>query len=375
MAKGDSFACEAKEVTDDRALRPTVQLTDNDAHNRHIYLYTPCFTDDGGTLIYLSERAGGRPLRRKGAQNIFSMDLSNFRSTQLTDARGIFGGGSWYIEKTRRIYYWEKTALRSVQIDTLEEETIYDEGYQGSYLSASCDGRFVAFGARCEEVPRFDEDFAGHFALMVIATDGSGSHPALTVPFPISHVQFSPVDPTLIIFCWEGPWRSVPQRIWKSNIDGVEAGPLGPQNPNECRGHEFFTGSGSRVGYHGSHFHLCGGDGKYMAEETSWFVGLVNADGARDEQFECPGPTGHCQMNFAEDLFVCDEGCAHERPRQCIALMRIHGQRCVPEPLFYHGSSWKPQGAHPHPQFRPGDAHVIFTTDYTGLSNIYMTTV
>jgi len=367
MAKGDLFQSEAKRLKDDRASKPTIQLTENDSHNRHLYLYAPTFADGGDTLIYISARGG--------AQNFYQMDLSTFQSTQITDAERIFAGGSWYLEKTRRIYYWEKTAVKSVDIDTLEEKTLYDEGYQGGYLSVSCDGRFVAFGARCENVPGFDEDFAGHFALMVVSTGGEGAHPALTVPFPISHVQFSPVNPRLILFCWEGLWRSVPQRMWKSDIDGIEAGPLGAQNPNERRGHEFFTASGGRVGYHGSRLHLRRSGGEYIAEDTAWFVGLVNADGTGDVQFECPGPTGHSQLNFAEDLWVCDQGGALERDKQSVALIRTQGGRGVFEPLFYHGSSWKTQGAHPHPQFRPGDREVIFTTDYSGLSNIYMTSL
>jgi len=367
MAKGDSFTSEAKKVTDDRALKPTLQLTDNGAHNRHLYLYAPTFADGGDTLIFVSGRGG--------VQNFYRMDLADFTSTQITDSKGIFAGGSWYLEKTRRIYYWEKTAVKSVDIDTLEEATLYDEGYQGGYLSVSCDGRFVSFGARCEDVPGFDEDFAGHFALMVVAADGSGAHPALAVPFRVSHVQFSPVDPRLILFCWEGSWQSVPQRMWTSDIDGTEAGPLGFQNPNELRGHEFFTASGARVGYHGSRFHLRKADGEYIAEDTGWFVGLINEDGTGDHQFECPGPTGHSQMNFAEDLLVCDKGGGHETAEQSVALIRPHGERGVFEPLFFHGASWKTQGAHPHPQFRPDDEEVIFTTDYSGLSNIYLTTL
>lgn len=367
MAKGDLFQSEAKRLKDDRAVRPTVQLTENDAHNRHLYLYAPTTADGGGTLIYISARAG--------AQNFYRMDLSTFQSTQLTDAEGIFAGGAWFLEKTREIYFWEKTAVKAVNIDTLEERRIYDEGYQGGYLSASCDGRFAAFGAPCENVPGFDEDFAGNSALMVVSTEGEGAHPALDVPFPISHVQFSPVDPRLILFCWEGSWRSVPQRMWISDIDGIEAGPLGAQNPNECRGHEFFTASGDRVGYHGSRSHLRRSDREYIEEDTAWLVGLLNADGTGDVQVECPGPTGHTQMNFAENLWVCDRGGAIEPEKESVALIRIHGERAVFEPLFYHGASWKTQGAHPHPQFRPGDEEVIFTTDCSGLSNIYMTSL
>ncbi|MHC4715277.1 MAG: hypothetical protein ACYTAN_18735 [Planctomycetota bacterium] len=143
-----------------------------------------------------------------------------------------------------------------------------------------------------------------------------------------------------------------------SDTKGLDAGPLGPQNPNERRGHEFFTPSGTRVGYHGDRFHVRRVAGDYG-----------------DVQFDCPGPTGHCQINYAESTFVCDRGGAMEREKEAVALIHISEDKGSYEPLFYHGSSWKPQGAHPHPRFRPGDKEVVFTTDYSGLSNIYLATL
>ncbi len=367
MAKGDTFESEAKEYKGDRAEKPTLQLTDNGAHNRHLYLYAPTFADGGNTLIYISYRGG--------AQNLYAMDLATRQSRQITDGDGLWAGGAWYLEKTREIYYWQETAVKAVNIDTLVERTIYDEGYQGGYLTVSCDGRFVAFGADCDEAPGFSEEFRGHHALMVVSTQDSTRCPALVVPFRISHVVASPVDPQRLTFCWEGPWQSVPQRIWTSDLKGIDAGPLGCQNPNETRGHEFFTPSGTRVGYHGSRFHLRDDDDRYVVEETAHFVGLMAADGSDDMQFDCPGPTGHCQMSFAEDLFVCDVGGAMERDKQSVALIHFGEGKGSYEPLFYHGSSWKPQGAHPHPRFRPGDRDVVFTTDFSGHSNIYMTSL
>jgi len=367
MAKGDTYPSEASEYTGDRARKPTRRLTDNGAHNRHLYLSAPTFADGGAALIYVSERTG--------AQNFYRMDLSTSESTQLTDAEGIFAGGAWYLERTREIFFWRETALAAVNIDTLDERAVYDEGYQGGYLSASSDGRFVAFAAKCEDVPGLDGDFEGHHALMVVSADGDGAHPALVVPFPVSHVQFSPADPEKIIFCWEGAWRSVPQRIWWSDPEGLEAGPLGSQNPNEERAHEFFSPTGNYVGYHGTRFHIRRGEEGYFLEDTAWFVGLLSSDGSADRQVECPGPTGHCQINHAEDTFVCDRGGGMDRERESVALIRPYEDKGVFEPLFYHGSSWKTQGAHPHPQFRPGDEEVVFTTDFSGRSNIYLTEV
>ncbi len=368
MAKGDRFKSEVSQVKGDRAERPTLQLTDNGADNRHLYLYAPTFTGDGNDLIYIS--------RRDGRSNYYRMDLSTFESIQITDSEKIeHPGTAWYLDATREIHYWDGPVAKAVNIDSLDERTIYDEGYEGWYQSVTCDGKFIVFHAPCKSVPGFSSDFDEHWTLMVVATDGSGHHPALTVPFRINHVQCSPADPERIVFCWEGSWQAVPQRMWWSDLEGLQGGPLGPQPPNERRGHEFFTPSGTRVGYHGSRFHIRRGDEEYFIEETASIVGIMNVDGTGDTQYECPGPTGHCQINFAEDLFVCDQGGARESKDESVALIHVEQYRGVFEPLFYHGSSWKTQGCHPHPQFRPGDEQVVFTTDYTSLSNIYLTSV
>ena len=96
MAQGDQYPSEIREFTDDRTGRKLKQLTDNGAHNRHLYFYAPTYTADGATLIYISERSGERAF--------YTMDLSSGQSTQVSEGPGIFCGGSWYIEKTRSLY-------------------------------------------------------------------------------------------------------------------------------------------------------------------------------------------------------------------------------------------------------------------------------
>ena len=225
MAKGTRLPGEAKRFDGERALKPTIQLTDNGSHNRHLGLVMPTFANEGRKLIYSSDR--------DGSPNFYLMDLGDFHSTQLTGGKGIFTGGAWYAAGTREVFYWERTALKTVNIDTLEETILYNEGYQGSGLSASRDGRFVAFGAKCADVRMYGTEFNDRWALMIVSKSDRVVHPALDVPFAISRVQFSPTEPDRLVFSWEGAPKTVPQRIWATDISGTTGGALSRQNPNE----------------------------------------------------------------------------------------------------------------------------------------------
>jgi oligogalacturonide lyase len=55
----------------------------------------------------------------------------------------------------------------------------------------------------------------------------------------LNHVQFSPTDPKLMLFCHEGLWHLV-DRIWTVNVDGGEPKLMHQRTmPNEIAGHEF----------------------------------------------------------------------------------------------------------------------------------------
>jgi len=348
MAKGDTYPPEAKEFKDEETGRLLRQLTDCGAHCRHLYLYAPTITRDGGTLIFISGRGG--------TQNFCTMDLETGESRQLTDAPGIFAGGSWFVESVRKIFYWQGTTVKSVNIDTLEEEEIFTAPEQGSYLAAAGDGSLVAY-ARTADDARDD--------MILYAVDLTGERAGVEralvrCPFNISHVQINPADADQVVFCWEGSWVKVPQRIWWSDAEGVDGGPLGPQPPNQARGHEFFTSDGAEMGFHGRKHDA-------MGEPGASFFGIMNADGTDVRLYETPGETGHCQMSPDKSKVVCDRGGDTEGDG-IVALIHLdHGKlRGEFEPLHSHGASWVTQGAHPHPQFTSDGEWAVFTTDRNG---------
>ena len=64
-----------------------------------------------------------------------------------------------------------------------------------------------------------------------------------------NHLQMSPTDPNLIMFCHEGPWH-YNDRVWTIRTDGTGLRLMHERTMNmEIAGHEFFSGDGKTVWY------------------------------------------------------------------------------------------------------------------------------
>jgi oligogalacturonide lyase len=65
----------------------------------------------------------------------------------------------------------------------------------------------------------------------------------------LNHLQFSPVDPNLLLFCHEGPWHRV-DRIWSMRLPTGQPQLMHHRTMNmEIAGHEFFAPDGKSVWY------------------------------------------------------------------------------------------------------------------------------
>ena len=65
----------------------------------------------------------------------------------------------------------------------------------------------------------------------------------------LNHIQFSPTDPTLLMFCHEGPWHKV-DRTWLIRTDGTGLTRIHTRTMNmEIEGHEFWGADGKMIWY------------------------------------------------------------------------------------------------------------------------------
>ena len=88
-----------------------------------------------------------------------------------------------------------------------------------------------------------------------------------------NHLQCSPTDPRLIMFCHEGPWHFV-DRIWTVRDDGTALRLMHRRTMEmEIAGHEFFSRDGKAVWY----------DLQTPKSGVFWLAGVELATGARTQ--------------------------------------------------------------------------------------------
>src|SRR5262249_33203466 len=136
----------------------------------------------------------------------------------------------------------------------------------------------------------------------------------------LNHLQFSPTDPGLIMFCHEGPWHKV-DRIWTVRTDGSGLARIHTRTMNmEIAGHEFFGADGKTIWY----------DLQTPRGEDFWVAGYQIATGART-WYHLQRDEWSVHFNVSPDgsLFAGDGGddemVAHAKNGKWIYLFRPRG--------------------------------------------------
>lgn len=213
-------------------------------------------------------------------------------------------------KKTRQVYYIQKAAIRATHLDTGKTRVVVElpaEIRGGSGLAINADetllgGSFVERGPRPARPPGqrpfsrgagLEARWAAHLPMRLYTVrikdgDIKTFHPSKEW---LNHVQFSPTDPELMMFCHEGPWHKV-DRIWTIRTDGSGLRKIHTRQMDmEIAGHEFFSPDGKIIWYDlqtpkSKEFWLAGrvlaGEEtiKYRVEREHWSVHFnVSPDG------------------------------------------------------------------------------------------------
>jgi oligogalacturonide lyase len=232
--------------------------------------------DSGGSSFYFHQNAytaNGDKLVFSTRNGLVTVDLKTRKIAPLVEGRA----GSVVVgKKTRQVFYTRGSTIYSTHLDTKETRTIAklpSELRGGSGLAVNADETLLAGSAgdpsakdlvkdknqgKIEERFKADKQalgkkgfVAGGRSMMLYTVNvKSGEvkkfHPATDW---LNHVQFSPTDPNLIMFCHEGPWHDV-DRIWTIRTDGTGLHKIHTRTMKmEIAGHEFFGHDGKTIWY------------------------------------------------------------------------------------------------------------------------------
>jgi oligogalacturonide lyase len=198
----------------------------------------------------------------------------------------------------------------------------------------------------------------------------------------LNHLQFSPTDPGLIMFCHEGPWHKV-DRIWTIRTDGTGLTKIHTRTMNmEIWGHEFFSADGKTIWY----------DLQTPRGEDFWVAGYEIATGART-WYHLQRDEWSVHFNVSNDgkLFAGDGGdnemVAHAKDGKWIYLFRPEGiphvagikapnAKDLIVPGFFKSERLVNMGKHdyrlePNVTFTPDQQWIVFRSNMHGVTHTY----
>ena len=194
----------------------------------------------------------------------------------------------------------------------------------------------------------------------------------------LNHLEFSPTDPTLLLFCHEGPWHKV-DRIWTIRADGSHITQIHHRTmAMEIFGHEFWAPDGKTIWY----------DLQTPRGEVFWLAGYNVETGART-QYHLERNEWSIHFNVTKDgtLFCGDGGdpgqVAHAKDGEWIYLFRpeltknlgIEDKNFI-NPGVLHSERLVNMSKHqyklePNVSFTPDQKWVIFRSNMFGPTYVF----
>ncbi|MEP6746749.1 MAG: oligogalacturonate lyase family protein [Bacteroidota bacterium] len=180
----------------------------------------------------------------------------------------------------------------------------------------------------------------------------------------LNHVQFSPTDANLLMFCHEGPWHKV-DRIWTINVQSKEIKLIHKRTMNmEIAGHEWFAPDGKKIWFDlqmpkGEAFFVAGADlktgieKKYAITRDEW---SIHFNISPDQKLFCGDGGNEGQVARAKDgmwiyLFTPD---GNKFKSEKLVNMKHHNYRLEPNVHFSPDGKW-----------------IIFRANFEGVENVY----
>jgi oligogalacturonide lyase len=340
----------------------------NDPGTSSFYFHQNGFTAEGDKLV-LGTREG-----------LAVLDWKTRKIGPLVEGRAM---GVVVGKKTRQVYYIQEGSVRATNPDTGKTREIVKlpaEIRGGSGLAINADetllgGSFVERGQRpapqqgqrpANRGEGLEARWAAHlpmrlYTIRIKDGDIKTFHPSTEW---LNHVQFSPTDPQLMMFCHEGPWHKV-DRIWTIHTDGRGLRKIHTRQMDmEIAGHEFFSPDGKIIWY----------DLQTPKGKEFWLAGRVLAT---DETIKYRVAREHWSVHFNVSpdgkLFAGDGGgprsVAAPGNGQWIYLFAPRGGQLQAEKLV--DLSHHDYRLEPNVMFTPDGKWIVFRSNMHGATHTY----
>lgn len=399
----------------DAATGHHVVRLSNEANTRSLYFHQNAFTPDGRFMLVemqdgigVIEIATRRNIRlaagnaralfvgRQSGLVYFSRGENTGRPEQQKQV-GIYSikvsGAKPTVGKPKLIATLPQGYIGSINADeTLllgsyaEREWQLEQGprdprFEANYAATDKNGKPLSF-AESKEVRLLEREQARIPMVMFTVDTKTGQQQIIHRSTDwLGHLQFSPTDPKLLMFCHEGPWHRV-DRIWSLRLGG-EPKLLHQRFMNmEIAGHEFFDPDGATVWYdlqtpRGEVFWLANvtADGNrtwYKVERDQWSVHFQVAPDGRsfagdggDEEMVAHARDGKWLYHFTPRAIADVAGISAPNSEHLVHAGTLIAEKLVD--MRKHDYRLEP-----NLHFTPDMKHIVFRSNMHGEVHTYM---
>ena len=339
------------------------------------------FTGHKTRQVYYQTAATGASLDRVSAKTIYAADINTGKVRKIAD---IPYGDIQTINA-------DETLLGGVETDPAasagalkhfqQRDARFD---QADYRANWPDGRPMTY-AESKEV-RMNErlDAKIPMKMFVVDTRTGKQRVVREATDWLNHLQFSPTDPNLLMFCHEGPWHKV-DRLWLMRVDQPDAAPIALHKRTmnmEIAGHEWFSSDGKTIWYdlqtpRGEDFWVAGYEiatGKrtwYHLERNEWSVhfntspdGKLFAGDGGDNEMVAHAPDGKYLYLFRPEGIPDVAGIKAPNADALISPGVLRAEKLVN--MKNHDYRLEP-----NVNFTPDGKWIVFRSNMSGATQVY----
>jgi hypothetical protein len=368
--RGSTFASEHSSYRDRVTGRLVHQMTSHPSINHATYFLQSSFIPDGSTLLFTSYRSGSAQL--------YEVGFPDGAIRQLTDSEGVVSGAihpfSAAIHPSgESVFFVRGGSIVELDRKTLRERLIVSfEGAQLGECSPDRRGEWITAAAKQ----------GAQSGLVAGRADG---REWTFIPFErtVIHPQFHPLDPEWIEFAGDPA-----PRMHRVRRDGAQMECLYPHNNDEFVVHETFLGDTGDLVFTIWPRALCRMDWNSrkvtpIAEFNAWHItpnragtkvlcdtnhpdiGLQLVDvatGTREQLCLTEASNGGTQWKTSRYALKEDfERARSEAKSGALSWMEVSTD-----------TVYGPQWTHPHPSFSADETKVVFASDRTGHTQVYV---
>jgi oligogalacturonide lyase len=308
---------------------------------------------------------------------LFSVDLKSYQIKQITNKKGVTG--EIVARKNREVFYQCGDSVFATGVENQQTRLIYvfPDSIRGKITTINADETLLSGNITTDEEIQILKQYPEKHDFFNRIYDAKILHSLFTIQIKngefqkiysekawLNHVQFSPKDPNLLMYCHEGPWHKV-DRIWTINVTGGEPKLMHKRTiEGEIAGHEFFSPDGKTIWFD-----------LQKPRSVKFFLKGTNVNTNEETLYALTRNEWSIHFNISPDqkLFAGDGGdpgqVAKAVDGMWIYLFIPEGDHLRSERMVnmkFHGYKLEP-----NVHFSPDGKWIIFRANFEGHSDIY----